>query len=252
MAGRVPAAGAVSRNPARPVPAAESAEREHRPAAFGPGRSRMACAADDEHTAGAHRHRCSGAADRSNGIHRPAGGEAADADRPRRDILDGLLAGNERKPARERLTLIRIFEELRSQGYRAATMRYAKGWWRAQATMSSLCVPGRRAQRDLPARLETRDRPDQWPHGIGARRPVRLCRSRMPFVRKRRPAHRSPRSDFCRSPLPWACRTCCTRCRARLRSERASSAARWCASASPLPGCVRQRRIRPSRRPFLG
>ena len=31
--------------------------------------------------------------------------------------LDGLLLGNESKSARERLTLIRVFEELRGQGY---------------------------------------------------------------------------------------------------------------------------------------
>ena len=31
--------------------------------------------------------------------------------------LDALLAGNAAKPAREQLTLIRIFEELRERGY---------------------------------------------------------------------------------------------------------------------------------------
>src|SRR5438309_10808645 len=36
---------------------------------------------------------------------------------PWRDPLDGLLLENEGKPARERLTLIRIFEELRAVGY---------------------------------------------------------------------------------------------------------------------------------------
>src|SRR5437016_6329741 len=35
---------------------------------------------------------------------------------PWRDQLDGLLLENEGKPARERLTLIRIFEELRALG----------------------------------------------------------------------------------------------------------------------------------------
>src|ERR1700738_3955109 len=34
-----------------------------------------------------------------------------------REQLDGLLLANEGKPAPERLTLIRIFEELRSLGY---------------------------------------------------------------------------------------------------------------------------------------
>src|SRR3954453_6802686 len=36
---------------------------------------------------------------------------------PWRDQLDGLLLENAGKPARERLTLIRIFEELRGLGY---------------------------------------------------------------------------------------------------------------------------------------
>ena len=36
---------------------------------------------------------------------------------PRREELDAMLLVNEGKPARERLTLIRIFEELRGLGY---------------------------------------------------------------------------------------------------------------------------------------
>ena len=36
---------------------------------------------------------------------------------PWQEALDGLLAANEGKAARERLTLIRIFEELRGRGY---------------------------------------------------------------------------------------------------------------------------------------
>ena len=50
---------------------------------------------------------------------------------PWRDQLDQLLLGNENKPARERLTLIRIFEELRGPGYEGsydAVRRYAKKW----------------------------------------------------------------------------------------------------------------------------
>ena len=42
---------------------------------------------------------------------------------PWRDQLDGLLLENEGKPARERLTLIRIFEELRALGYEATAVR---------------------------------------------------------------------------------------------------------------------------------
>src|SRR3954451_533682 len=50
---------------------------------------------------------------------------------PWRDQLDGLLLANEGKPARERLTLIRIFEELRGLGYEGsydAVRRYARKW----------------------------------------------------------------------------------------------------------------------------
>jgi transcriptional regulator with XRE-family HTH domain len=45
--------------------------------------------------------------------------------------LDRMLSGNEAKPARERLTLIRIFEELRGLGYAGsydAVRRYARKW----------------------------------------------------------------------------------------------------------------------------
>ena len=50
---------------------------------------------------------------------------------PWRDQLDGLLLSNEGKPRRERLTLIRVFEELRGLGYEGsydAVRRYAKVW----------------------------------------------------------------------------------------------------------------------------
>src|SRR6202049_2086403 len=45
--------------------------------------------------------------------------------------LDELLVGNGAKPAREQLTLIRIFEELRGRGYEGgcdAVRRYARRW----------------------------------------------------------------------------------------------------------------------------
>ena len=56
-----------------------------------------------------------------------------------RDTLDQLLLANEAKASRERLTLIRIFEELRGQGYDGgydAVRRYASRWAkkRGQAT----------------------------------------------------------------------------------------------------------------------
>jgi transposase len=50
---------------------------------------------------------------------------------PWRGQLEGLLLSNEGKPRRERLMLIRIFEELRSLGYEGsydAVRRYAKVW----------------------------------------------------------------------------------------------------------------------------
>ena len=45
--------------------------------------------------------------------------------------LDELLAGNAAKAAREQLTLIRVFEELRRRGYEGgydAVRRYARRW----------------------------------------------------------------------------------------------------------------------------
>src|SRR6201996_8150382 len=56
--------------------------------------------------------------------------------------LDGLLAGNAVKSAREQLTLIRIFEELRGRGYDGgydAVRRYARRWAkeRGQATAAA-------------------------------------------------------------------------------------------------------------------
>ena len=50
---------------------------------------------------------------------------------PWTDQLDELLLANEGKPARERLTLIRLFEELRGRGYGGgydAVRRYAGRW----------------------------------------------------------------------------------------------------------------------------
>ena len=58
---------------------------------------------------------------------------------PWQDELDRLLAANEAKPSRERLTLIRIFEELRGLGYEGgydAVRRYARGWQRDRARVS--------------------------------------------------------------------------------------------------------------------
>ena len=42
---------------------------------------------------------------------------------PFRAVLDDLLSANDAKPSRERLTLIRVFEELRGRGYPPGAMR---------------------------------------------------------------------------------------------------------------------------------
>src|ERR1700743_88244 len=54
--------------------------------------------------------------------------------------LDGLLLGNEAKSARERLTLIRVFEELRGQGYDGsydAVRRYSKSWAKERGAVTA-------------------------------------------------------------------------------------------------------------------
>jgi len=107
---------------------------------------------------------------------------------PWRDQLDGLLLANEQKPARERLTLIRVFEELRGLGYEGgydAMRRYARAWRTARGAATAPAyvplsfAPGEAYQFD-------------WSHEIVLmnRMPVtvkvahiRLCHSRMPFVR---------------------------------------------------------------------
>ena len=56
------------------------------------------------------------------------------------DALDGLLLTNAGKPARERLTLIRVFEELRGLGYEGgydAVRRYARTWRRERSAMTA-------------------------------------------------------------------------------------------------------------------
>ena len=107
---------------------------------------------------------------------------------PWRPELDRLLMANDGKPARERLTLIRLFEELRDLGYEGgydAVRRYARGWRREQSAVTADAyvplsfAPGEAYQFD-------------WSHEIvvinGATTQVkvahvRLCHSRMLFVR---------------------------------------------------------------------
>ena len=107
---------------------------------------------------------------------------------PWRDQLDALLLGNEGKAARERLTLMRIFETLRVLGYDGsydAVRRYAKVWRRERgATTAQAYVPLRFA----PGEAYQFD----WSHEIVLLNGVtvtvkvahvRLCHSRMLFVR---------------------------------------------------------------------
>ncbi len=107
---------------------------------------------------------------------------------PWQDALDQLLASNEAKPRRERLTLIRIFEALRGLGYEGgydAVRRYARVWQRDRAASSVGAfiplsfAPGEAYQFD-------------WSHEVVLINGttvtvkvahVRLCHSRMLFVR---------------------------------------------------------------------
>ncbi len=102
--------------------------------------------------------------------------------------IEHFLAANEGKPSRERLTLIRIYEELRALGYEGsydAIRRYAKGWSKdrgavtADAYVPLYYAPGEAYQFD-------------WSHEIvliqGVTTTVkvahvRLCHSRMMFAR---------------------------------------------------------------------
>jgi transposase len=102
--------------------------------------------------------------------------------------LEQLLAANEANPPRDRLTLIRIFEELRERGFEGGydtVRRYAKSWRRKQASLTAQAfvplsfAPGEAYQFD-------------WSHEIVVINKVttkvkvahvRLCHSHMLFVR---------------------------------------------------------------------
>jgi len=107
---------------------------------------------------------------------------------PWRDRLDSLLLENDGKPARERLTLIRVFEELRGLGYEGgydAVRRYARVWSKERASETASAyvpltfAPGEAYQFD-------------WSHDIVVMdgvtttvkvAHVRLCHSRMMLAR---------------------------------------------------------------------
>src|SRR5437879_10591952 len=104
------------------------------------------------------------------------------------EVLDALLTSNASKPARERLTLIRFFEELRGLGYDGgydAVRRYARRWSKERGASTAAAfvplsfAPGEAYQFD-------------WSHEavllsgvtvIVKAAHVRLCHSRMLFVR---------------------------------------------------------------------
>ena len=90
--------------------------------------------------------------------------------------LDELLDGNAVKSAREQLTLIRIFEELRRRGYEGgydAVRRYARRWSRGARAIDGrgLCAAELCAGRSLSVRLEPRDRPAERRDGDRESRP---------------------------------------------------------------------------------
>lgn len=107
---------------------------------------------------------------------------------PWRNELDRILLANAAKVRRERLTLTRIFEALRGLGYEGgydAVRRYAGSWMRERAAVTTpvfvplVFAPGEAYQFD-------------WSHEVvliaGTTTKikvahVRLCHSRMPFVR---------------------------------------------------------------------
>jgi transposase len=105
-----------------------------------------------------------------------------------REQLDGLLAANDGKPARERLTLMRIFEALCDLGFDGgydAVRRYAKSWRQArgaaaaQAYIPLSFAPGEAYQFDWSYEVVLIN-------GITVKVKVahlRLCHSRMLFVR---------------------------------------------------------------------
>ncbi len=107
---------------------------------------------------------------------------------PWRDELDRLLAANAARPSRERLSLVRVFEELRGLGYDGgydAVRRYAADWRRRESEATAAAyvplsfAPGEAYQFDWSHEVVVMD-------GVTTTvkvAHVRLCHSRMMFVR---------------------------------------------------------------------
>jgi transposase len=105
-----------------------------------------------------------------------------------REELDRLLTTNADAPGRERLTLVRIFEELRALGYEGgcdAVRRYANAWAKANASTTASAfvpltfAPGEAYQFDWSHEVVVLDGVTT----IVKVAHVRLCHSRMMFVR---------------------------------------------------------------------
>jgi hypothetical protein len=105
-----------------------------------------------------------------------------------KEQLDRLLATNVEAPARERLTLIRIFEELADARIRRRLRRHpplcAKlGEGECKRDGGCLCAADVCTGRGVAIRLEPRDRCDGRGDDDREGRHLRLCHSRMMFVR---------------------------------------------------------------------
>ena len=107
---------------------------------------------------------------------------------PWREELDGLLAANAARSSRERVTLLRIFEELRGLGYDGgydAVRRYAATWTRQESEATAAAyvplsfAPGEAYQFDWSHEIVVMDGVTMTVKVAH----VRLCHSRMAFVR---------------------------------------------------------------------
>ena len=107
---------------------------------------------------------------------------------PWRERLNAILAANEAKSARERLTLIRVYEDLREAGYDGGydvVRRYARGWQKERGAVT--------AEAYVPLSFAAGEAYQfDWSHEIVLLNGttvtvkvahVRLCHSRMLFVR---------------------------------------------------------------------
>jgi transposase len=108
--------------------------------------------------------------------------------------LDRMLTENAAKPLRERLTLIRLFEDLHGLGYAGgydAVRRYARCWQREHASQTTPAfvplsfAPGEAYQFDWGHEIVLLNGATVTVKGRAAKRidHMRLCHSRMPFVR---------------------------------------------------------------------